>query len=202
MTFDHTRATDPDWENFILSDDDLHFITNLLLEREVPLTTAEMAGALLGEWRSRPAAAVSAAEDHALAYRPAESFAVGSAVRFPHLGQRRGVVIGSRRGENPGLSAFDVIQVEFEDDGPPREFAASLAEHRLNIVPTPAAPPDPTEGPDEALARMEKKLEPHLHQALSNAPDLVRIAGRWFPKALLAEIHDGHLNLAEAVLDV
>lgn len=203
MTFDLLRATDPDWENFNLSDDDLHFITNLLLEREVPLTTAEMAEALLEWWRSRPAAAESATEEDALpAYSPGLSFAVGSTLRFAHLGQRRGKVIGSRSGENPELSAFDVIQVEFEDDGPPREFAASLAEHKLNLAPPPAPPSGLTESPEEVQARLEKKLEPHLHQALSRAPDLVRIAGRWFPKALLAEIHAGHLNLAEAVLDV
>jgi hypothetical protein len=203
MTFDHPRVTDPDWENFTLNDDDLHFITNLLLEREVPLTIAEMAGALLERWASRPAKPVSATEEHALpVYRPAQSFAVGSRVRFPLLGQRQGKVIGSRSGENPGLSAFEVIQVEFEDDGPPREFAASLAQHKLNVAPPPEPPSDLKESPEEVLARRGKKLEPHLHEALSKAPDLVRIAGRWFPKALLAEIHDGHLNLAEAVLDV
>jgi hypothetical protein len=30
----------------------------------------------------------------------------------------------------------------------------------------------------------------------------VRIAGRWFPRALLVDIHAGHLNLAEAILEV
>ena len=31
---------------------------------------------------------------------------------------------------------------------------------------------------------------------------LVRIAGRWFPRALLVDVNVGHLNLAEAVLDM
>ena len=31
---------------------------------------------------------------------------------------------------------------------------------------------------------------------------LVRIAGRWFPRALLVDVNIGHLNLAEAVLDM
>jgi hypothetical protein len=31
---------------------------------------------------------------------------------------------------------------------------------------------------------------------------LVRIAGRWFPRALLVDVNQGHLNLAEAVLDM
>jgi hypothetical protein len=32
--------------------------------------------------------------------------------------------------------------------------------------------------------------------------DFVRIAGRWFPRALLVDVNQGHLNLAEAVLDM
>jgi len=32
--------------------------------------------------------------------------------------------------------------------------------------------------------------------------NIVRIAGRWFPRALLIDVNVGHLNLAEAVLDM
>ena len=41
-----------------------------------------------------------------------------------------------------------------------------------------------------------------LEDSLSANPDFVRIAGRWFPRALLVDINVGHLNLAEAVLDM
>jgi hypothetical protein len=41
-----------------------------------------------------------------------------------------------------------------------------------------------------------------LEEDLSTNPDFVRIAGRWFPRALLVDINAGHLNLAEAVLDM
>ncbi len=37
---------------------------------------------------------------------------------------------------------------------------------------------------------------------MSLNPDLVRIAGKWFPRALLVDIHVGHLNLAEAILEM
>lgn len=199
MSLDPLSSAYAELERFNLSNDDLHFITNLLLEREVPLTTGEMARALLERWRDRPAVP-TAVENPYPEYRPGERFSVGDQVHFPQIG-RRGKVIGSRPGENPGLAPFEVIQVEFEGDGPAREFATSLPEHKLNRVAS-APAPVAAETSEAALARMEKKLEPRLHQALSDAPDLVRIAGRWFPKALVAEIHAGHLNLAEAVLDV
>jgi len=32
--------------------------------------------------------------------------------------------------------------------------------------------------------------------------DLVRIAGRWFPRSLLIDVNIGHLNLAEAILEM
>ena len=45
---------------------------------------------------------------------------------------------------------------------------------------------------------IEKKLE----EAFAEDDGLVRIAGRWFPHALLVDVNQGHLNLAEAVLDM
>jgi hypothetical protein len=41
-----------------------------------------------------------------------------------------------------------------------------------------------------------------LQERLGDHEDLVRLAGRWFPRSLLADINVGHLNLAEAVLDM
>ena len=38
--------------------------------------------------------------------------------------------------------------------------------------------------------------------SLKDNEDFVRVAGRWFPRALLVDINAGHLNLAEAVLDM
>lgn len=47
----------------------------------------------------------------------------------------------------------------------------------------------------DALA---ERLEEDLHAR----SDFVRIAGRWFPQALLVDVNVGHLNLAEAALDM
>jgi hypothetical protein len=45
-------------------------------------------------------------------------------------------------------------------------------------------------------------LETKIEAAFRADDDLVRIAGRWFPRALLVDVNVGHLNLAEAVLDM
>jgi hypothetical protein len=41
-----------------------------------------------------------------------------------------------------------------------------------------------------------------IEKGLGDNSDFVQIAGRWFLKALLVDVNTGHLNLAEAVLDM
>lgn len=203
MSFAPHASSDPDWDDLIVTDDDLHFITNLLLEREAPLTTQEMVRALVGRrLAARNEMPRPSAQDGSPAYFPAESYAVGATLRFPVLGHRVGRVVARRAGDNPELPGFEVIQVEFEGDGSRREFAVGLPDHKLNRPAAPSPAPARQETPEAVLARSGRRLEERLNEKLSQAKDLVRIAGRWFPRALLAEIHDGHRNLAEAVLDV
>ncbi len=46
------------------------------------------------------------------------------------------------------------------------------------------------------------QLAGQLTTRLENNPDLVCIAGKWFPKALLVDVNVGYLNLAEALLEM
>jgi hypothetical protein len=45
-------------------------------------------------------------------------------------------------------------------------------------------------------------IRDRLEDRLASEPDFIRLAGKWFRKDLLVEVHEGHLNLAEAVLDI
>jgi hypothetical protein len=98
------------------------------------------------------------------------------------------------------LGPFSVIQV-LMDDGSKREFAAGLPEHKLN------APPKIEDNgnnldAETVLQDYQDDLIYTLEEELKTNPDFVRIAGRWFPRALLVDINVGHLNLAEAILDM
>jgi hypothetical protein len=55
---------------------------------------------------------------------------------------------------------------------------------------------------DFVLKEYGEEIASSLNAVLEDSPDLVRIAYRWFPRALLVDINIGHLNLAEAVLDM
>ena len=105
-----------------------------------------------------------------------------------------------RPGRNPDLGEFEVIQVTLED-GEQKELASGLASHALNT------PPDLTKvdaslDVHQVLMIYEDDLIMNLEAELEKNPDFVRIAGRWFPRTLLVDINAGHLNLAEAVLDM
>jgi hypothetical protein len=203
MPLSSDRSPETSWSGFALHDEDLEFLSNLLIEREAPLTTAELAEALVAQ-RLRNLAEQARREDGQPlpVYVPREAYSNGQKVRFPVLGNAVGTVVGVRPGSNPDLGAFEVIQVRFGDGVGVREFASSLSDHKLNAPPPPSLEDEPAETPHSVLKKHGPAIERELTRRLNQAPDIVRIAGRWFPKALLAEIHEGHLNLAEAVLDV
>jgi len=190
------------WTGYEVSDRDLEFIYNLLLDREVPLTPAEMTRALVEE---RLASWLAEAEAERAAdlpsYLPTEGYLLGQTLRFPHLGGQIGRVTGVRPGENPSLGAFEVIAVSLDDEKP-REFAARLSDHALARASAEAETPEGEIGVDTILQAHGRQLEAKLVERLAGTPDIVRIAGRWFPTQLLAEVNVGHLNLAEAVLDM
>jgi hypothetical protein len=98
------------------------------------------------------------------------------------------------------LGDFQVIKVAF-DGGEIRQFASGIATHKLNQSPQ-INEEDVGLDFDSVVDTYGERLFDHLETDLNNNPDFVRIAGRWFPRALLMDINVGHLNLAEAVLDM
>lgn len=197
--FSHDRY----WNEFEVRKDDLDFITNLLLEREVPLTTEEMALALIGDRLEQLAEEAAQANKSEIGvYLPAEKYKVGETLLFSAIGNKVGEVVGVRGGENPTLGKFDVINVRFKDDSIIREFAARLEDHRLNQPPETISEDGNPDSPEKILELFGDTIEERLQTKLDASAEIVQIAGKWFPKGLLADFHEGHLNLAEAVLDV
>jgi hypothetical protein len=196
-------SLDKYWQSFDVANDDVDFIVNYMLEREVPLLPTEMAEALVEKRLARlEKEALQEAGPDTQVYLPGDTHEKGQRLLFPVLDGAVGVVTGIRSGENPDLGQFKVIEVEFENGGGTREFASQLPEHDLN------KPPEAEDDEADVMSvsyvmetygdLIVKRIQAHLE----NLDDIVRIAGRWFPRMLLADINVGHLNLAEAVLDV
>jgi len=204
MTLARTgRTLEEYWNSIKLGDDDVDFIINLLLERELPLTGQEMLPALIEYRLARyQKEQERLAEPEAELYLPAETYEVGKELAFPALDLSVGTVTGTRPGTNPELGEFTVIQVTMKDGGATREFAAGLEDHVLNHPPEPVEDVESLEDVDNVLRRFGKALRKNLEEKLAQSEDIVFLAGRWFPRALIVDMSEGHLNLAEAVLDV
>ncbi len=189
------------WDQFELQEADIEFLYNYLLELETPLTTLELASALVDERINRQRTKL---EKQRMSggdlYMPKENFEVHQKLVFPAKDWRSGEVVNIRPGYNPAMEQFQVIQVVFED-GSQHEFAAGLEDHQLNSS---SSFEENFSFLDQeiVLDKYQEDLIATIEEDLETNPDFVRIAGRWFPRALLVDIHVGHLNLAEAVLDM
>lgn len=189
------------WETFKLLDQDIEFLYNHLIETETPLSSRELLELLI---RQRIQFEIAAINNQRSAgcdiYIPKNEYHIGQEIVFPAQKWKRGKVLSVRQGNNCDYGSFEVILVSL-DNGKEAEYAAKFDIHILNS-------PQSQDGIDELfdtaviLDQYEEVLTNQLESGLQENSDFVRIAGRWFPRALLVDINAGHLNLAEAILDM
>ena len=188
------------WDEFELQEKDIEFIYNHLLEVETPLTPQELLSVLIEE---RIQQEIKSIEKQRLSgrkvYLPKETYDIKQQLVFPALNWRQGQVKEKRSGWNPDYGDFEVIKVQF-DDGDLKEFAAGFEDHTLNLPPDLEGDNLPT--PESVMDTYGELLVSRLEEGLFANADFVRIAFKWFPRALLLDINTGHLNLAEALLDM
>jgi hypothetical protein len=188
------------WKTLQITRQDVEFLHNHLFETETPLTTRELVTVLVEERnRAERLAVQQRRQAGGKVFFPKETYQVGDAIVFPSLDWKHGEVTAVRAGMNPALGEFDVLTVQLENEGE-RFFASKLAVHALNDEPVSA---EEDEFDLQDVLRMNgHSLDKKLEVAFKNDEDIVLIAGRWFPRALLIDVNVGHLNLAEAVLDM
>ncbi len=198
------KTQDPAYwrDKFSVSPDDLHYLSALLIDKEMPSGADELGGALVEHRYQEEEALIRRAASRGTPYRPAQSYVVGEDVVFPVLDYQLGSVVGLRPGHNPEHGEFQVAKVQFED-GKVREFASELVDHALNDESaTEAAAGDEIRSGEELAAQYGERVGVMLEGLLESDPHFVRLAGEWFRRDLLVEVHVGHLNVAEAVLDM
>jgi hypothetical protein len=188
------------WTDLQITQQDIEHLHNHLFELETPLTARELVPVLINERvRAERLATQQRRQAGGKVYLPKESYQVGDNLIFPALNWKHGKVTSVRAGTNPEIGQFDVLTVDL-GNGSQRLFAANLANHVLNDQPDTVE--DDGFAPEIILHEHGSDLEKKLEFAFQKDEELVRIAGRWFPRALLVDVNVGHLNLAEAVLDM
>ncbi|HNC07157.1 MAG TPA: hypothetical protein PLX14_00540 [Anaerolineales bacterium] len=189
------------WLSVQVTPQDVENLHTILFERETPLTTRDLVSEFI-ESRLHKERLAEENKQKAAGKRflPKDSYVVGEELVFPALGWTHGRVTAVRAGVNPAVNDFDVVSVVFEDQTE-RMFAARLPEHFLNEE-TLVIPENEEINSSAILHEHGVSLEKKLENALGADSGLAKIAGRWFPRALLIDINQGQLNLAEAVLDM
>lgn len=174
------------------------------LENETPLTTRELALSLIRHRLAAEEDRLRKQISRGEIFQPRMTYEVGQEIVFPAFGFTMGKVVAERAGQNHEYGDFTVIEVEFEDSKR-HEFASGLtAPHKLNY--------DETGGtfqlnlpkidPESIYENYGEPISDELEARLVDEEDAVFMGGRWFLQSLLAEANVGHLNLAEAVLDL
>lgn len=197
--------------NFQLEHDDIEFITGLLLEKELPLSTEQLARTIIEERLAQEASALQERFKDARFFNPAEAYKVGQRIIFPALEFASGVVVKERPGSNAEYEPFTVIQVEFEEENGSsarhlREFASQLsgphALSRSDDSDYASTFYSDNVSVDDIMDEAGDDIIYMLENKLAESDTLVQVAGKWFPKDLLIDVNVGHLHLAEAILDI
>jgi hypothetical protein len=195
--------------DFIITDADIEYLNALLLEREVPLDTRTLARAVVNERVRQEKERLQDRFKNAVLYDPAKTYEVGQRVVFSAFAYAMGEVVDIRPGENGAYDAFKVMRVFFEDDGlnteaEGREFAMGFPhEHRLNTGDEEHLPTLEAMSADDIIqSDFFYELLDTVDDRLMDDDSLIQVAGYWFAKELMIETNEGHLHLAEAVLDM
>ncbi len=196
--------------SFSISPEDIDHITNLLLEKETPLSSAELAATLIKMRLEEKKQRLEEQYKGTKVYQPSETYEVGDRLLFPTMQNATASVTSIREGVSNQPTSFSVISVEFDNtkfnlSNRQREFAIAYdADHPLNVMDGDQHPAsgDDEFSVDDIINDPKTTIIKQVDDALIRNRDLVRIAGTWFVRDLMLEVDIGHMHLAEAVLDM
>lgn len=194
-------------DQFEATPEDVEFLYNCLLDAQTPKTLAELSIALIGEYLRREQSRLEAELTKGAIYQPKERFTVGQKLLFPSLDFATADVVAVRSGQNPEHGAFEVVKVKFNDGRGAREFAAALqTPHRLNQSSgVSLLTSQNLLSAQEIYQLYRTEIEDGVLYALEEgerSKEFVEVQGKWLLKDMLADIHVGLLNIAEAMIEV
>ncbi len=181
------------------------YVYDLILDRAEPVSTAALAQVLIKHHVQREEEAIRTELGSSRFYQPKDEYQVGEKLVFPALDFVRGTVEGTRPGKSRSHGDFAVLQVRMERGDEIREFASAVdGDHALNRQ----------EGEDDLLLTDDllsvdkvyeacgSFVEEKLVATLAEHDEFIQYKDGWFLRGLLAPIHAGQLNIAEALIEV
>jgi len=187
------------WQSFSLDEDDVERLYNSFLETESPQMIQPLIDSTVRRIIENEKLRLEKLQSKSALFMPKETYQVGDTLEFSAFDMKMGKIVAIRDGHNPDITAFQVIKVEF-DDGRIHEFASGIEDHVLND-PILFDPDDPNLNPEHVLSTFGSEIKSGFESSLNEFGGFSFIGQEWFPESLLIDINEGHLNLAEAVLD-
>jgi hypothetical protein len=191
-------------EGFAVTERDVEHLYELIIEAEVPHTSAELAKALTRNRCREERQSLRQKLERGQLFQPRNSYPEGVQLVFPAFDYALATVVGKRPGRSARYGQFTVLQVKFTEEGPVREFASELAvPHVLNLE----SGEDVLAGrdvlsPEDLYANYGSTVIAALEKVLAGSGEFVRWGQEWYLQALMPGLHEGHLNIVEAVIDV
>lgn len=188
-------TTEDYWQNeFDVSPDEEINLQEMFMQLGRPLATGDLATYLM-ERRLSPAARRRAGD---LAYHPTLHYEVGDVLHFPLLDNASGKVVAIRPGNNPRYGDFNVIEVQVQEGR--RLFASDFAEAKGHYQGEVTASGEEVD-PSQIIERYRGHVERQIEQVLEG-DNFIRLDGSWLPRLMLVGLHEGHANLAEAIIEM
>jgi hypothetical protein len=192
-------------DHFNLASKDASYLYGLVLDGGKPVSTAFLAQTVIERHCRQEEDLIQAELSKGEVFQPKDVYEIGQPIIFPLFDYALGTVVGTRTGHNPDHGDFAVIQVQFEGEEEVREFASGLeGEHKLNRnadMERLLAASDLL-APSELYKVYGSCVKDVLLAFLEDHDEFIRFGEEWFLKDLLVEINEGHLFIAEALIEV
>lgn len=152
---------------------------------------------LLMEWRisnSAPETKVKNSQN----YDPTGTYEVGDSLYFPAFDGKSGEVFEIRDGFNDRHGSFRVIKVRLAGERRKREFAIELKDFEVRTK----GSLQPELTPEDLYNRFERDVRKTTEWTLSRSHSFVHLGSQWLPTIMLVNFHEGHCNIADAMIDI
>jgi hypothetical protein len=190
-------------EQFLVSDQDIEFIYNQVLDTNQILDLDNIAISLVKRHCDAEELETRSELQQGKVYQPNESYSVDDQLIFPLFDFAVGTVKYTRPASHPEYGAFTTIGVAFANSGVTREFAADFTHpHLLDAGHQSLANLQGLMAPEVLYQEYRDAIRPKVKVALQANSDFVEFHEQYFLRDLLSDFHEGLFNIADAAIDI
>jgi len=193
--------TEEYWQGFSVSEVDVELLYELFIEQGLPQTVKTLALEVMKKRCREEDERIEQEKKLRPVFEPQKTYQVGQQLTFPREGQAVGTVVDIRPGNNPAFGKFSVIMVAFPDRDITKQFATGLDAHPSLAIEKYEEPED-IPSIQETFARYGPLVMERLESYFRENEGFAGFQGEWILSELIADVHIGHLNLSEALIEM